>query len=36
MWIPGGLYHLAAALWFLARSLDRLDVQHPITAPKAP
>jgi cytochrome c oxidase assembly factor CtaG len=36
MWIPGGLYHLAAALWFLAKSLDRLDVQHPITAPKAP
>ena len=21
MWIPGGLYHLAAALWFLAKSL---------------
>jgi len=21
MWVPGGLYHLAAALWFLARSL---------------
>ena len=21
MWIPGGLYHLAAALWFLARGL---------------
>ena len=21
MWVPGGLYHLAAALWFLAKSL---------------
>lgn len=21
MWVPGGLYHLAAALWFLARAL---------------
>jgi cytochrome c oxidase assembly factor CtaG len=22
MWIPGGLFHLAAALWFLARWLS--------------
>ena len=22
MWIPGGLYHLAAALWFLTRGLN--------------
>jgi hypothetical protein len=33
MWVPGGLYHLAAALWFLAAglkdsALEGLD-QHP-------
>jgi putative membrane protein len=25
MWIPGGFYHLAAALWFLARALQGSD-----------
>jgi putative membrane protein len=27
MWVPGGLYHLAAALWFLARGLAGSEIQ---------
>ncbi|MDQ4088602.1 MAG: cytochrome c oxidase assembly protein, partial [Pseudomonadota bacterium] len=28
MWIPGGLYHLAAALWFLMRGLRESEGSH--------
>jgi cytochrome c oxidase assembly factor CtaG len=28
MWIPGGAWHLAAALWFLRRALRRMEA-HP-------
>lgn len=28
MWVPGGLFHLAAAIWFLARALKRIEDRH--------
>ena len=30
MWIPGGLYHLAAALWFLMRGLKTSESGHAV------
>ncbi|HEX8621492.1 MAG TPA: cytochrome c oxidase assembly protein [Allosphingosinicella sp.] len=30
MWIPGGAWHLAAALWFLARALGRMEARHAL------
>jgi cytochrome c oxidase assembly factor CtaG len=30
MWIPGGAWHLAAALLFLARALRRLEARHAL------
>ncbi|HWT11157.1 MAG TPA: cytochrome c oxidase assembly protein [Allosphingosinicella sp.] len=30
MWIPGGLYHLAAALWFLMRGLRLSEGSHAV------
>jgi putative membrane protein len=32
MWVPGGLFHLAAALWFLARWLSRKEAPRAATA----
>ena len=28
MWVPGGLFHLAAALWFMLRALRENEVSH--------
>jgi putative membrane protein len=28
MWVPGGAWHLAAALWFLMRALKRMEAGH--------
>ena len=28
MWVPGGMFHLAAAIWFLARALKRMEARH--------
>jgi cytochrome c oxidase assembly factor CtaG len=28
MWVPGGLYHLAASLWFLAKGLSPPALRH--------
>ena len=30
MWVPGGAWHLAAALWFLARGLRRMEARHAL------
>jgi putative membrane protein len=30
MWVPGGAWHLAAALWFLARALSRMEARHAL------
>jgi putative membrane protein len=30
MWVPGGLYHLAAALWFLLRGLRESEGSHAV------
>ena len=30
MWIPGGAWHLAAALWFLIRALRRMEGRHTL------
>ena len=30
MWIPGGAWHLGAALWFLARALRRFEARHAL------
>jgi len=30
MWVPGGAWHLAAALWFLARGLRRMETRHAL------
>ena len=30
MWVPGGLYHLAAALWFLMRGLHASERRHAL------
>lgn len=32
MWVPGGLYHLAAALWFLLRGLRDSEGSHAASA----
>ena len=32
MWIPGGLYHLAAALWFLAKGLKPASPEGAVSA----
>ena len=30
MWVPGGLYHLVAALWFLLRGLGDEESDHAV------
>lgn len=30
MWVPGGAWHLAAALWFLMRGLRRMEAGHAL------
>ncbi|TMJ17396.1 MAG: cytochrome c oxidase assembly protein [Alphaproteobacteria bacterium] len=30
MWVPGGAWHLAAALWFLMRGLNRMEAGHAL------
>jgi cytochrome c oxidase assembly factor CtaG len=30
MWVPGGAWHLAAALFFLMRGLKRLEKRHAL------
>jgi cytochrome c oxidase assembly factor CtaG len=30
MWVPGGAWHLAASLWFLARALRRMEARHAL------
>jgi putative membrane protein len=30
MWVPGGAWHLAAALWFLMRALRRMEARHAL------
>jgi cytochrome c oxidase assembly factor CtaG len=32
MWVPGGLFHLTAALWFLARWLARKEAPSAAAA----
>jgi putative membrane protein len=32
MWVPGGAWHLAAALWFLARALGRIEARHAVSS----
>jgi putative membrane protein len=30
MWVPGGAWHLAAALWFLALGIRRMEARHAL------
>jgi cytochrome c oxidase assembly factor CtaG len=30
MWVPGGAWHLAAALWFLLRALRNMEARHAL------